>query len=148
MAEMLMEEQLKTCGTCYWMMMQPGHGECGACGNPEFGIERWPEAYSNGYYLYTTVDGDCEGEFWKPRTETPKQRICHRTCEKCAVPDLTSALQDAAQIGQRYQQLAAVAGKMLLHLQGRYIPFMPCTEGYAIQEFTRMLEECGVDVNG
>lgn len=57
----------KTCGKCYWMMMQPGHGYCGACGNPLCNEKQNPVAYANGFYEYTTIDGDCNGEFWTPK---------------------------------------------------------------------------------
>lgn len=56
----------KKCGNCFWFMMQPGHGECGACGNPLCNEEHNLEAYANGFYEYTTIDGDCDGKFWKP----------------------------------------------------------------------------------
>lgn len=74
------------------------------------------------------------GEFWTPRTETPEQRICHRTCEKCAVPDLTSALQDVVQIEQRYQQLADVAREMLGCVLGhRYWPLRHKLEALGVR---------------
>lgn len=59
----------KTCGTCYWMMMQPGHDECGACGNPLCTDKHNHAAFILGFYEYTTIDGDCDGEFWKPKDE-------------------------------------------------------------------------------
>ena len=122
------KEPPRTCGTCYWMMMQPGHGECGACGNPECGLERGPEAYGNGYYLYTTVDGDCEGEFWKPRTGVP-------------------ARKNGKALEQRCQHLEQVAREMYDWADGvvnRCCTVVP----ERVDGFRARLESLGVDLDG
>lgn len=48
---------------------------------------------------------------------------------------------------QRCQQLELVVWNMLEYIKGKYIPFMPCTDQYAIQEFTRMLKDLGVSLD-
>lgn len=59
----------KTCGNCFWMMMQPDHRYCGACGNPLCNEKYNPKEYYCGFYAYTTIDGNCDGEFWESKKE-------------------------------------------------------------------------------
>lgn len=107
----------KTCGNCYWMMMQPGHGECGACGNPLCNEAHDTVAYSEGFYEYTTVDGDCGGEYWKEKTDTLEQRY--------------------AQLEKTLKEMWRWVRKTAYAEQG----YLTVSE---LKEYARQFKECGV----
>lgn len=135
------KEPPKTCGTCYWMMMQPGHGECGACGNPECGLERLPEAYGNGYYQYTTVDGDCECAFWTPRTDDLEQR-CQQLERKYEM-----AFKAMVECEEQHYQLEQVARDMWRYMNGVLNHNFAYTLPTDTDNFRNRLEELGVSVD-